>query len=112
MTKSLRKDFGRERKKNLGRFISILLIAALGVSFYSGIRSAMPAMHKTVDATYDAENFMDIRVVSSLGLTKGDLNKIKGVFGVSEAEGSISKDFICLANSNEIVTKIISMPKQ
>ena len=111
MTKSLRKDFGREIKKNLGRFISILLIAALGVSFYSGIRSAMPAMHKTVDATYDAENFMDIRVVSSLGLTKGDLNKIKGVFGVSEAEGSISKDFICLANSNEIVTKIISMPK-
>ena len=111
MTKSLRKDFSREIKKNLGRFISILLIAALGVSFYSGIRSAMPAMHKTVDATYDAENFMDIRVVSSLGLTKGDLNKIKGVFGVSEAEGSISKDFICLANSNEIVTKIISMPK-
>ena len=111
MTKSLRKDFGREIKKNLGRFISILLIAALGVAFYSGIRSAMPAMHKTVDATYDAENFMDIRVVSSLGLTKGDLNKIKGVFGVSEAEGSISKDFICLANSNEIVTKIISMPK-
>ncbi len=111
MTKSLRKDFSREIKKNLGRFISILLIAALGVSFYSGIRSAMPAMHKTVDKTYDAENFMDIRVVGTLGITKSDLNKIKGVFGVSEAEGSVSKDFICLANSNEIVTKIISMPK-
>ena len=111
MTKSLRKDFGREIKKNFGRFISILLIAALGVAFYSGIRSTMPAMHKTVDETYDAENFMDIRVVGTLGITKSDLNKIKGVFGVSEAEGSVSKDFICLANSNEIVTKIISMPK-
>ena len=111
MTKSLRKDFSREIKKNFGRFISILLIAALGVAFYSGIRSAMPAMHKTADKIYDAENFMDIRVISSLGITKNDLNKIKGVQGVSEAEGSIAKDFICLANSNEIVTKIISMPK-
>lgn len=111
MTKSLRKDFGREIKKNFSRFISILLIAALGVAFYSGIRSAMPAMQNTVDKIYDAENFMDIRVVGTLGITKKDLNKIKGVQGVNMAEGSISKDFICLANSNEIVTKIISMPE-
>lgn len=111
MTKSLRKDFGREIKKNFSRFISILLIAALGVAFYSGIRSSMPAMQNTADKIYDAENFMDIRVVGTLGITKKDLNKIKGVQGVNMAEGSISKDFICLANSNEIVTKIISMPE-
>ena len=111
MTKSLRKDFGREIKKNFSRFISILLIAALGVAFYSGIRSAMPAMHKTADKVYDAENFMDIRVIGTLGITKKDLNKIKGVQGVNMAEGSIQKDYICLANSNEIVTKIMSMPE-
>ena len=111
MTKSLRKDFGREIKKNFSRFISILLIAALGVAFYSGIRSAMPAMHKTADKVYDAENFMDIRVIGTLGLTRNDLNKIKGVQGVNMAEGSIQKDYICLVNSNEIVTKIMSMPE-
>ena len=111
MTKSLRKDFGREIKKNFSRFISILLIAALGVAFYSGIRSAMPAMHKTADKVYDAENFMDIRVLGTLGITKKDLNKIKGVQGVNMAEGSIQKDYICLVNSNEIVTKIMSMPE-
>lgn len=111
MTKSLRRDFGREIKKNLGRFISILLIAALGVAFYSGIRSAMPAMHKTVDKIYDAENFMDIRVIGTLGITNKDLEKIQAVEGVEIAEGSVSKDYLCLANSNEIVTKIISMPE-
>lgn len=111
MTKALRKDFGREIKKSFSRFISILLIAALGVAFYSGIRSAMPAMRNTADAIYDAENLMDIRIISTLGMTENDLEEIKKVEGVKEAEGSFSSDFLCLANSSEIVTKIIAMPK-
>lgn len=38
--KALRKDFYMEVKKSLNRFISIFLIVALGVAFYSGIQSA------------------------------------------------------------------------
>lgn len=110
MTKALRKDFSREIKKSVSRFISILLIAALGVAFYSGIRSSMPAMRNTADAIYDAENLMDIRIISTLGMTEKDLDEIRDVEGVKEAEGSFSTDFLCLANSSEIVTKIIAMP--
>ena len=55
MTKSLKKDFRREIKKSISRFISIMLIVALGVAFYSGVRSTMPAMHMTADAAYDKE---------------------------------------------------------
>ena len=110
MTKSIKKDFRREIKKSISRFISILLIVVLGVAFYSGIRSSSPAMQMTADAVYDKENFMDIRVVGTLGLTENDLNAIKEIEGVELVEGAYTTDFLCLANSSEIVTKVLAMP--
>ncbi len=109
MTKSLIKDFQREIKKSKSRFISIMLIVALGVAFYSGVRSSLPAMYMTADATYDKENLMDIRVVSTLGLTQNDIEAIKQIEGVYEIEGSYTTDFLCFANSKEIVTRVVSM---
>ena len=110
MTKSIKKDFRREVKKSISRFISILLIVVLGVAFYSGIRSSMPAMQMTSDAVYDKENFMDIRVVGTLGLTQNDLEALKEIEGVESVEGAYTTDFLCLANSSEIVTKVLAMP--
>ncbi len=110
MTKSIKKDFRREIKKSISRFISILLIVVLGVAFYSGIRSSMPAMQMTADAVYDKENFMDIRVVGTLGLTQNDLDALKEIEGVETVEGAYTTDFLCLANSSEIVTKVLAMP--
>ena len=110
MTKSIKKDFRREVKKSISRFISILLIVVLGVAFYSGIRSSMPAMQMTADAVYDKENFMDIRVVGTLGLTQNDLDALKEIEGVESVEGAYTTDFLCLANSSEIVTKVLAMP--
>ncbi len=112
MTKSLFKDFQREIKKSISRFISIMLIVALGVAFYSGVRSTMPAMHMTADAAYDKEDLMDIRIVGTLGLTQNDLEALKSVEGLKGIEGSYTTDFLCLVNSKEIVTRAISMPEK
>lgn len=111
MTKSLRKDFIMEIKKSLSRFISIMMIVALGVAFFAGLRSSDPAMKASADAQYDKENLMDIRVVGTLGLTETDLNQILEIDGVKDAEGSFTTDFICHVNSKEVVTKVISMPQ-
>ncbi len=110
MTKSLIKDFQREIKKSISRFISIMLIVALGVAFYSGVRSTMPAMHYTADAVYDKEDLMDIRIVGTLGLTQNDIEALKSVEGLKGIEGSYTTDFLCLVNNKEIVTRAISMP--
>lgn len=112
MTKSLIKDFRREIKKSMNRFISIMLIVALGVAFYSGVRSTMPAMHETADAAYDKEDLMDIRVVGTLGLTETDLDALKNIEGVEGIEGSFTTDFLCIVNSKEIVTRAISMAEK
>lgn len=111
MTKSLRKDFQREIKKSITRFISIMLIVALGVAFYSGVRSTLPAMHMTADAVYDKETLMDVRIVGTLGLTDDDFEAIKAIEGIETIEGSYTTDFLCFNNSKEIVTRVISMPK-
>ncbi len=112
MTKSLIKDFRREIKKSMTRFISIMLIVALGVAFYSGVRSTMPAMHMTADAAYDKEDLMDIRVVGTLGLTESDLDTLKSIEGVKHIEGSYTTDFLCIVNSKETVTRVISMAEK
>ena len=62
------KDFFREIVKSKNRFLSILVIVALGVAFFSGIRAASPDMKLSADTYYDETSLMDIQVISSLGL--------------------------------------------
>ena len=68
--RALRKDFYMEIRKSLGRFLSIFFIVALGVSFFSGIRASEPDMRISGDAYFDEKNLMDIKVISTMGLTK------------------------------------------
>ena len=67
--KALRKEFWMEIRKSKSRFISILLIVALGVAFFSGIQASSPDMRYSGDAYYDESSLMDIKVVGTMGLT-------------------------------------------
>ena len=68
--KSLHKDFWMEIRKNKARFISIFCIVALGVAFFSGIQAASPDMRYSGDAYYNQSKLMDLKVVSTMGLTE------------------------------------------
>ena len=63
-------------KKSLGRFISLILIVALGSAFFSGIREASFDMIKTMDKYYDDTFLMDYKIVSTMGLTDDDVDSI------------------------------------
>ena len=52
MKSTLNKDFVRDIKNSKGRFISILLIVALGVAFFAGIKDAPLVMKKTSYSYY------------------------------------------------------------
>ena len=85
MSKSLTKDTIRDIKKSIGRFLSILMICALGVAFFVGIKSSPLSMEKTVDQYYDDYNMMDLRLVSTFGFTQEDVNalaKLEGIEGI------------------------------
>lgn len=112
MTKGLRKDFRREVKHSFSRFLSILLISALGAAFFAGIRSASPAMLASADATYDSNNLADLRVVGTLGMTDSDVATLLSLEDISAAEGIYTGDFLCEAEGNTVVTKVTSLTNQ
>ena len=53
MRNAINKDFFREIKYTLNRYVSILLIVALGVAFLAGIRATCPDMKLTLDQYLD-----------------------------------------------------------
>ncbi len=105
----MRKDFYMEIRKSLGRFLSIFFIVALGVAFFSGIRSSQPDMLKTGDAYFDGAKLMDIKAVSTLGITEEDVKAVAEVKGVEKAEGGYSVDVLCKDEDNQKVLHVMSM---
>ncbi len=105
---ALKKDFRIEVKKTFMRFLSILLIVALGVSFYSGLRACKADMLETSDAYYDDVNFMDLYVVGTFGITQEDLEAIASLDGVANVEGAYTKDVLVQLEDQDIVVKSYS----
>ena len=109
MKKALLKDSVKEIKNTYKRFISILLMAFLGVGFFAGIRATSPDMVDTIDNYYDKQNVYDIQIVSTLGLTDEDLEEISKVENVEKVQGSYETDGKIEIDNKEIVTKFISI---
>ena len=85
--RAFRKDFIREITKNKGRFLSVFFIVLLGAAFFSGIRSAEGDMKVSADRYYDEVNYMDLKVLGTLGLTDDDLADIAKTDGVKAVYG-------------------------
>lgn len=108
----LLKDFLQEVKKTKNRFLSILLIAGLGVAFLSGIRAASPDMKLSADAFYDESRLMDVRVMGTLGLTEEDVKEVEQLPGVQEAEASYSADVFCEGEESQQVLKLMALTEK
>lgn len=109
MTKKLWKDFFMEIRGTLPRYLSILFIVALGVAFFSGVRASEPDMRLSADTYYDEANFMDIRVLSTLGLTDDDLAAIRALPGVSDAQALASVDAFLENGEKSLVATVQSL---
>lgn len=107
--KALRKEFWMEIRKSKSRFISILLIVALGVAFFSGIQASSPDMSYSGDAYYDESSLMDIKVVGTMGLTSDDVSSIESIDGIESAEGAWSTDVMCGEGQKQKVLHIESI---
>lgn len=89
------------------RFMSIFLIILLGVAFYSGINATSPDMVDTADTYYKENNLMDVKVLSTYGLTEDDIELLKEIEGAS-VEAVYTQDVIF--DGTDLVTKIVSTP--
>ncbi len=111
-SRALWKDFFMEIKISLTRFLSIVLIVALGVAFFAGIRATNPDMRITIDSYFDNSNLMDIRILSSMGLTEEDATAISKVEGVETVDPAYSTHVVCDADGNELVLEVMSLTKK
>lgn len=79
----------RDMKQHKTQFISIFLMAFLGVYIYSGVGGDWHGLKKIVDKYYSDTNLSDIWIYSK-GFSKEDIEKIEKLTDVKEAQGRMS----------------------
>jgi len=109
MKKALLRDSIKEIKNTYKRFISILVMAFLGVGFFAGLRAASPDMLDTIDKFYRDSQVFDIKILSTLGLTESDIDALKNIDGVENVAGSYEVDGKIKLDKKEIITKLITV---
>lgn len=110
--KAIQKDFWREIRYTRSRFLSILILVALAVAFLSGLRCTAPDMKNTCDSYLDQQNFMDIQVMSTLGLTEEDLDALLDQPGIADGEACWVIDAYAQTPDLDIVAKVYSLPQR
>jgi len=109
MKKALVKDTVKEITNTFKRFLSLILIVLLGVGFFAGIRVTSPDMRNTLDKTFDEYEAMDIQVLSTLGITKKDIEELQKIEGVEKVEASYSTDVLVSSEEKEVVVKLMAL---
>ena len=107
--KAFWKDFFREISKNKGRFLSVFFIVLLGSAFFSGIRSAEGDMKVSADRYYDDVDYMDLKILGTMGLTDEDLKDIQNTEGVKNVTGGHTLEVLHKVGEKEQVVKLIAL---
>lgn len=101
----------REFRHSFSRFLAIFAIIALGVGFLAGLLATTPDMRYSMDQYYRQTNLMDLRIVSTMGLTKQDVEEIRSTEGVEEGMPSYTSDaLVTLPSEDTAVARIHSLP--
>ena len=100
MSRALLKEIVRTILRTKSRFISLIIIVALGAGIFVGTKAAVPDMKETAQKYFAENNLMDLRVQSSVGLTDDDIAAIAGVDGVSYVMPSKFADALVFVDGN------------
>lgn len=111
MSSAMIKTTIREIKGSLGRYLAILAIVMLGVALFMGLKITTPAMIATENDYLNEQNFFDFNLLSTIGFTEDDVEKLSEMEEIAEAEGTISVDVLCSTEEgNESVYKFFTVP--
>ncbi|SEA57547.1 putative ABC transport system permease protein [Pseudobutyrivibrio sp. ACV-2] len=102
----------REIKQTLGRYLALMMIIALGVGFFAGLKVTDPAMRTSMHKYLTENEFYDFRLISSLGFEKQDIDYIKEKISARAVEEGISFDIISEVDKTQYVLKAISIPEE
>lgn len=106
------KDIWRTVSKGKKRFISIALIATLGVTMMCGLRAACVDLRYSADRFFDEQNLFDIRILSTLGLTDDDVKALEKLDSVELADGGYSENVYTLIDGAKKSIEIRTLSTQ
>ncbi|WP_302397396.1 FtsX-like permease family protein [Eggerthella sinensis] len=95
---------------SIGRFLAIAAIVALGTGFYAGLRMTAPDMKLAADEFYDGTSLMDVRIISTLGLTDADITALRHVEGVEAVMPARETDVMATIGGEQYATRVHSLP--
>ncbi len=108
MKKALFLDTTREIKHSFGRFLSILLIVALGCGFFAGLKATMPDMIDTASDYFIDNNLMDYKLMSGIGIKSEDVQAVRKADGVNGVAPGYSRDVYYRYDNQNCVLKVMS----
>lgn len=88
MSRAFSKDTLRTIANSKKRFVSILVICALGVTMVCGLRASCVDLRNSADTFFGEQGLYDACVQSTLGLTEEDVAAVAALDGVAAAEGA------------------------
>lgn len=88
MSKAYLTDTLRSVKKSISRFLSIIVIVALGSGLFVGFNAVYPDMKDTAAEYYKKYNLLDIRLQSYIGIYDDDLKALSGVEEIKAVQGA------------------------
>lgn len=110
MKSMMKKTTLREIKYSLGRYLAIFAIVALGVGLFAGLKVTKEAMVYSVDYYLKDTEFYDLRLLSTLGFEKEDIEVFLQEKQVVAVEGAYSEDVLCRDyTGNESAIKVHSI---
>lgn len=102
-------DAVREIIRTRSRFLSLMVLSALAVCFLAGLRATAPDMKLSADRYFDNQKLMDLRIVSTLGLTEEDIQVLAEEPGVETARGAYTVDASLPWENNDYIVKVLSL---
>ncbi|WP_312653901.1 FtsX-like permease family protein [Proteiniclasticum sp.] len=106
--KSFYKDLKRAISNSRSRFLSIMAMIALGVSFFAGINATKPDMILSADTYYKDYALSDFRVMSPLGFSEEDLEEVRSLDDSYRVMETYSKDVFLSTGEERSVIKLYS----
>lgn len=85
------KDIWRTVRREKKRFLSIAVIAALGVTMMCGLRASCEDLRYSADQFFDEQKLFDVRILSTLGLEADDITELAEISEVGLAEGGYNE---------------------
>ncbi|WP_288240138.1 FtsX-like permease family protein [uncultured Bifidobacterium sp.] len=100
----------RSIRGSLGRFLAIIGIVALGCGFFAGLQMSGADMRVAADRYYDGTNLWDIRLISTLGFSDDDVDRVREIDGIEEVMPSISTDVMMEMGDEQTAVRVALLP--